>query len=69
MIVIGPLVRSLHSEGLALLFLGGIAYTVGVVFYAWRRLPYNHAVWHLFVLAGSAFHFSCVLGYVIPPAA
>jgi len=68
-IVIGPLVRSLHSEGLVLLFLGGIAYTLGVVFFAWRRLPYNHAVWHLFVLAGSACHFSCVLGYVIPPAA
>jgi hemolysin III len=69
LIAIGPLVRSLHSEGLALLFLGGIAYTLGVVFFAWRRLPYNHAVWHLFVLAGSACHFACVLGYVIPPAA
>ena len=68
-IAIEPLVRSLHSQGLVLLFLGGIAYTLGVVFYAWRRLPYNHAVWHLFVLAGSACHFSCVLGYVIPPAA
>jgi len=68
-IAIGPLVRSMHSEGLVLLFLGGIAYTLGVVFFAWRRLPYNHAVWHLFVLAGSACHFSCVLGYVIPPAA
>jgi hemolysin III len=64
-----PLVRSLHPEGLLLLFLGGAAYTLGVVFFAWRRLPYNHAVWHLFVLAGSACHFSCVLGYVIPPAA
>jgi hemolysin III len=64
-----PLVRSVHSGGLVLLVLGGLAYTVGVVFYAWRRLPYNHAVWHVFVLAGSICHFSCVLGYVIPPAA
>ena len=64
-----PLFRSLDSQGLVLLVLGGLAYTLGVVFYAWRRLPYNHAVWHLFVLAGSACHFSCVLGYVIPPAA
>jgi hemolysin III len=64
-----PLVRSLHLEGLALLLLGGLAYTVGVVFYAWRHLPYNHAVWHVFVLAGSACHFSCVLGYVIPAPA
>jgi hemolysin III len=69
LIAIEPLVRSLHSEGLVLLVLGGLAYTLGLAFYAWRRLPYNHAIWHLFVLAGSACHFSCVLGYVIPPAA
>jgi hemolysin III len=64
-----PLARSLHPEGLLLLALGGMAYTLGVVFYAWQRLPYNHAVWHLFVMAGSLCHFACVLGYVIPSAA
>jgi hemolysin III len=69
LIAIEPLVHSLHAQGLVLLFLGGVAYTLGVAFYAWRRLPYNHAVWHLFVLAGSACHFTCVLAYVIPPAA
>jgi hemolysin III len=63
-----PLVRSLHPDGLLLLALGGMAYTLGVVFYAWRRLPYNHAVWHLFVMVGSVCHFACVLGYVIPAA-
>jgi hemolysin III len=67
-IALEPLLRTVHPEGLVLLVLGGAAYTVGVVFYSWRRLPYNHAVWHLFVLAGSGFHFSCVLGYVIPAA-
>jgi hemolysin III len=61
-----PLVNSLHPDGFSLLLLGGVAYSAGVFFYAWERLPYNHAVWHLFVLAGSACHFSCVLGYVIP---
>jgi hemolysin III len=61
-----PLVRSVHPDGLLLMAAGGLAYTLGVVFYAWRRLPYNHAVWHVCVLAGSACHFSCVLGYVIP---
>lgn len=66
-IAIEPLLRSMHTQGLALLLLGGLAYTVGLAFYAWRRLPYNHAVWHCFVLAGSACHFSCVLVYVIPP--
>jgi hemolysin III len=64
-----PLARSLHPDGLLLLALGGMAYTLGVVFYAWQRLPYNHAVWHLFVMAGSTCHFACVLGYVIPSAA
>ena len=63
-----PLVKSVHPDGLALLVLGGLIYTLGVVFYAWQRLPYNHAIWHVFVLAGSACHFSCVLGYVIPDA-
>jgi hemolysin III len=67
-IAVEPLVRSLHPEGLVLLILGGVAYTLGVVFFAWRRLPYNHAVWHVFVLAGSACHFSCVFGYVLPSA-
>ncbi len=53
-----------------LIALGGLAYTLGVVFYAWERFPYNHAVWHVFVLAGSVFHFFAVLLYVIPaPAA
>ena len=67
-IVVEPLARSVGPDGLALLVAGGLAYSVGVIFYAWERLPYNHAVWHVFVLAGSVCHFSCVLGYVIPPA-
>jgi hemolysin III len=44
---------------------GGLAYSVGVVFYVWRR-PYHHAVWHGFVRAGSAFHYAAVLLYVAP---
>jgi hemolysin III len=63
-----PLVRAVEVGGVVLLLLGGIAYTAGLIFYAWKRLPYNHAVWHVFVLAGSVCHFACVLGYVIPPA-
>ncbi len=63
-----PMVRSVHPDGLLLLALGGVAYTLGVIFYAWQRLPYNHAVWHLFVMAGSLCHFASVLRYVIPPA-
>jgi len=67
-VALDPLARALHAEGMALLVAGGLAYTGGVVFYAWTRLPFNHAVWHVFVLAGSACHFSCVLGWVIPEA-
>ena len=66
LIAIGPLLDALHPTGVQLLFLGGIAYTLGVGFYAWDRLPFNHAIWHLFVIAGSVCHFSCVIGYVIP---
>ena len=61
-----PLIASVAPGGLLLLFLGGVAYTGGIGFYAWQRLPYNHAVWHLFVLAGSVLHFFAVLFYVVP---
>lgn len=67
LVALQPLMAALAPEGVRLLFLGGVAYTAGVVFYAWRRLPYHHAVWHLFVLAGSVLHFLAVLLYVIPP--
>jgi len=59
-----PLVRNLPAAGIAWLVAGGLAYTVGVVFFAWRRLPFNHAVWHLFVLAGSVCHVLAVCLFV-----
>jgi len=52
--------------GITLLLAGGLTYTLGVVFYAWKKLPFNHAIWHLFVLGGSACHFFAVLFYVLP---
>ncbi len=63
---IKPLVRELETGGMAFLIAGGVAYTLGVVFYLWRRLPFHHAVWHVFVLAGSICHFFSVFLYVIP---
>ncbi len=63
---IQPLLRNLDPGGLALLFAGGITYSGGVAFYAWERLRYHHAIWHLFVLAGSILHFFAVLLYVVP---
>ncbi|MFC4100154.1 PAQR family membrane homeostasis protein TrhA [Paenibacillus xanthanilyticus] len=62
----GPLTASLPAGGLNLLIAGGICYTVGTIFYVWRGFPYHHAVWHLFVLAGSALHFFSVLLYMLP---
>ena len=65
-IAIKPLWAVLDTGGMELLVLGGFAYTAGVIFYVWEKLPYSHAIWHLFVLAGSAFHFFAILFYVIP---
>ena len=65
-VALKPLIEALPSGGLWLLALGGAAYSVGVLFYLWEKLPFNHAVWHMFVVAGTALQFFSVLGYVIP---
>jgi hemolysin III len=65
-VAVVPLCRALPAGGLAWLLAGGCCYTLGVGFYAWIRLPYHHAIWHLFVLAGSLCHVVAVLAYVIP---
>lgn len=54
--------------GLVWLVAGGVCYTVGVIFYAWQKLPFNHAIWHLFVLGGSMCHFFAILFHVLPGA-
>lgn len=60
-----PLVRALPARGMALLVLGGLFYTSGVIFYVMdRRFHYFHAIWHLFVLAGSLCHYFAVLVYI-----
>jgi hemolysin III len=64
--VIKPLMDSLPTGGIVWLVAGGLAYTLGTIFYAWNKLPFNHAIWHLFVLAGSACHFFAVIFYVLP---
>lgn len=63
-----PMLTSVAPGGLTLLLAGGLAYMLGCIFYVWRRIPYHHAIWHVFVLAGSAFHYFAVLFYVIPIA-
>ncbi|MFT3784329.1 MAG: hemolysin III family protein [Nibricoccus sp.] len=61
-----PLLSALPAAGVWLLVAGGICYTGGTVFYLWKSLRYHHAIWHLFVLAGSICHFFSVLNYVMP---
>lgn len=60
-VVIDPLFAAVSTVGLALLGAGGLLYSLGVVFHLWRRLPYQNAIWHGFVLAAAACHFTAVL--------
>lgn len=60
-----PLFENMESGGLWLLLAGGLSYSVGIIFYVWEKLPFNHAIWHLFVLGGSILHFFMVLFYII----
>ncbi|RZS90424.1 PAQR family membrane homeostasis protein TrhA [Aquimarina brevivitae] len=54
------------DTGLWYLALGGIAYTSGIVFYVWKKLYFNHVIWHVFVMAGSLFHFIFIYNFVLP---
>lgn len=56
-----PMLAAMPQQTILYLAVGGLFYTVGAVFYVWRKIPYHHVVWHLFVLAGSAFHFFAIL--------
>lgn len=66
MVAIKPMIHALSPDGMYWLLAGGLCYTVGVIFYVWKRLHFSHAAWHIFVLAGSACHFFAILFYVIP---
>ncbi|HET8654164.1 MAG TPA: hemolysin III family protein [Longimicrobiaceae bacterium] len=59
-----PLVRALPARAVVFIVLGGLCYTAGTFFFHSRRIPYAHAIWHGFVLAGSAFHFAAVVGQI-----
>ena len=60
-IVIREILDSVPATSIILMIIGGVVYTSGVIFYAWRRLPYNHAIWHLFVMGGSICHYFSIL--------
>ncbi len=64
-----PIFAAMPASGIALMVAGGLAYSAGVVFFVWERVPYGHALWHLFVLAGSVLHFFSVLVTTVPHGA
>ena len=64
LIVIYELTEKLALGGVTLLAAGGIVYSLGVIFYVCKRIPYNHAIWHGFVLGGSVCHFLAIYLYV-----
>ena len=61
LIALEPLLATISLPGLSLLIIGGVLYSVGVIFHLWTRLPYHRAIWHLFVLAAASCHFTAVL--------
>lgn len=63
-LAIKPLYSFLQFDGFTLLLAGGLFFTFGAIFYAWTRLPYNHAIWHLFVIAGCGCMVSCIVMYL-----
>ncbi len=65
-VAIRELFANIPPGGLILLAVGGVIYTLGVIFYALKKVPYMHAVWHLFVLGGSICHYLAVLLYLAP---
>ena len=68
LIPFSELVREVSTVGLVFLLLGGAAYTLGVVFYRFDKLRFNHAIWHAFVVLGSAFHVAAMWTDVVPVA-
>ena len=66
LIAFKPRLSVIPVNGIIWLGIGGLAYTFGVIFYAFKQIPFNHAIWHLFVLAGSVCHFFSIFFYVLP---
>lgn len=68
LVVIGwkQIVENMPFNGVVLLVIGGVFYTIGAIFYVWRGFKFHHMIWHLFVIAGTVAHFFCVLFYLLP---
>lgn len=64
-LILPSVIRELPPAGFWLLVAGGLSYTFGVAFFVWQKLPYNHAIWHLFVLSGSICHALAVILFIL----
>ena len=64
-VAIKPMLANLPPGLLIWIAVGGLSYTLGIIFYAWTKLPYSHSIWHLFVLGGSISHFFGILLYLV----
>lgn len=67
-VAIKPMIAHVPSLGLILVLAGGVAYTTGIIFYVWRRIPYSHGIWHSFVLCGGILQYFSIMVTVIPCA-
>lgn len=64
--ILPAMLRSIPVRGLWFILAGGLSYTIGVIFYVWRKMKYSHAIWHLFVIGGSVcFFFAVLFGCII----
>lgn len=66
---IKPLVENLSTAGVWWLFGGGLSYTIGAILFMQHKIPFNHAIFHIFVLFGTFAHFICIYFYILPPEA
>jgi hemolysin III len=64
--VAGPVLRSIHSMGFIWIIIGGLFYTIGIIFFKLTKFQYHHLIWHLMVIGGSASHFTAIFFYVLP---
>ncbi len=64
--IVKALFAAIGTGGMVWLIMGGASYTLGIIPFLWERLPFNHAIWHLFVIGGSFCHFIAILFYVLP---
>lgn len=66
LVAVEPLYAAVGFVPMILALAGGLSYSLGIIFFGWKSIKHHHAIWHVFVLMGSLFHFIAIAGYVIP---